>query len=63
MRKIIFILTGVFFALLGLFLTFEIFIYSGKEKDNSMNYLFVASFAILISGVYMLTKGITKKND
>jgi len=38
-------------------------IYSGMEKDNSMNYLLVVTFVILYSGVYMLTKGITMKND
>lgn len=61
MRKIILILAGLFFALLGLFLTYSIFIYSGKEKDDSMNYLFIVSFAIIFSGIYILTKGITKK--
>ncbi|MDD4994143.1 MAG: hypothetical protein PHR83_18135 [Paludibacter sp.] len=63
MRKIIFLFVGGFITIIGLFLTFGIIIYSGKEKDNSMNYLLVVSFAILFSGVYILTKGITKKKE
>ena len=61
MRKIILILAGLFLTLLGLFLTYSLFIYSGKEKDDSMNYLFIVSFAIIFSGIYILTKGIKKK--
>ena len=62
MRKIIFLFVGALITITGLFLTYSIFIYSGKEKDNSMNYLFIVSFAIIFSGVYILTKGKTKKN-
>ncbi len=58
--KILLIFTGVFVILLGLFLSFSIIMYSGKERDSSGYYFLVFSLSILVSGFLILQNGIKR---
>jgi len=47
--------------LLGLFLSFSIILYSGKEQDSSGYYYLAISLLILIFGISILRNGIIRK--
>ena len=59
--KIILLLIGILLLVLGLFLTFAIFVYSLKENDNGGFYYLIFSLGLVALGIHCLVKSIKIK--
>jgi hypothetical protein len=55
-RKILFIITGLLLAGLGLFISFGILVYSLKEQDNNGFWGWGLTFPMIIAGIYLILK-------
>jgi uncharacterized membrane protein len=55
--KILLIIIGIVFILVGLYLIFGITVYSLKEKDNDVLYAYCISGGAIIIGLYSIVKG------
>jgi len=54
-RKILYVITGILLAGLGLFISFGILVYSLKEQDNS-GFLGWGLTFLIIAGIYLILK-------
>ncbi len=60
-NKLSLIIAGILVILSGVYVSLGIFIYSGKQSDNSGYYYLILTISIVISGIFMLRKGIITK--
>lgn len=55
-RKIFFVISGLLLAVLGLFISFGIFVYSLKEQDNNGFWGCLLSIPMIIAGIFLVIK-------